>query len=166
MKTADDIRSIAYHEAGHTVIALALNCVVHAVAIAPCCGERRLGELRVSFSKNKFRAATQAAVVPLGGSIAQHRACPGSPRGDDVDLKIPRDAATYLASNARRYFQRSRREAERLIARHWSAVEIIAAALIARRELSGAECSSPVGLTRRLVFPLWPCGRGVGYISA
>jgi ATP-dependent Zn protease len=134
-----ELKAIAFHEAGHAVVALALGCVVHGVAIAPCCGEQRLGELRVSFSKNKVRGATQATMVPLGGSIAQHAACPGSARGDDIDLRIAFDAAAYLASNPRRFLDLMQRRTKKIIERHWREVEAVAAALQGRGKLTGEE---------------------------
>jgi ATP-dependent Zn protease len=134
-----DVEAVAFHEAGHAVVALALGCVIHHVAITPRCGEQWLGELRVTYSKDKIRAATQRTMVPLGGSIAQIRAFPNSPRGDDVDLRIAHDAAVYLASNPRRFIEMMQLRTRKLIDRHWGAVEVVADALISRRRLSDKE---------------------------
>jgi ATP-dependent Zn protease len=137
-----DVKSIAYHESGHTIIALTQGCIVHAVAITPRCGDQRLGELRVTFSKNKIRAATQATMVPLGGTIAQLKACPDSPRGEDIDLQIAYDAAAYLASNPRRFIELMRFRTTKIIERNWRAVEVVAAALLARRRLTGKDIAA------------------------
>jgi len=139
-----ELRAVSYHEAGHCVTALTIGCPVHAIAIAPCCGEQRLGELTVTFSKNKVRAATEATMVTLAGSIAQLKACPGSLRGEDVDLEIAYDAATYLASNPQSFIELMRFRTNKLIERRWRSVEVIAAALLRRGNLTGQEIETLV----------------------
>jgi ATP-dependent Zn protease len=134
-----DVKSIAYHESGHTIIALTQGCVVRTVAITPRCGERRLGETRITFSKDKLRAAMQATMVPLGGTIAQLKACPDSPRGENIDLQIAYDAAAYLASNPRRFIELMQLRTRKLIDLHWRSVEAVSAALLKHGKLTGEE---------------------------
>jgi ATP-dependent Zn protease len=145
-----NIRSIAYHESGHTVIALTQGCLVQAVAITPHAGEQLLGGAWVVFSKDKIRAATQRTMVTLGGSIAQHAACPGSARGDDVDMQIALDAAAYIASDPRRFIEMMQLRTRKLIDKHWRAVEAVAAALLDAGKLTGDEIDALFARPRRL----------------
>ena len=104
--------------------------------------EKRVGELRVTFSKDKIRAATQATMVPLGGTIAQLKACPDSSRGEDIDLQIAYDAAAYLASNPRRFIELMQLKTRKLIDLHWHSVEAVAAALLRHGKLTGQEIAA------------------------
>ena len=158
-----DVEAVAIHEAGHVVIARALGCVVHAVALAPRARPGHLGQIDVSFRKNKISASSQRAMVCLGGDIAQHLAFPRSERGDDVDLRLAHDAAAYVASDPRRYLEMMRARTRNLVMRHWRAVELVAAALLERSELTGREIDALIceGIVHRARAAIArPSGKG------
>lgn len=135
-----DIASIAYHEAGHAVVALARGCVVHSVEIAPCTSARgNSGELCFERKGDTLLQAVDEAMICLAGAIAQARACPGSRRGNTVDLQLAHAAATYVSSNPRAFLQRLRFETQKLLDRRWHHVEVLAAELLVRKRLTGAE---------------------------
>lgn len=128
--------AIAYHESGHAVAALALGCVVRKVEIAP----NAVTSCR--YGDNKRTAALHHAMIALAGQIAEDRGCPGSPRGDSVDRRHAYDAAVYVASDHPEAFLQGLHFGTReLVDRHWAYVEVLAAALLRHRRLTGHEIS-------------------------
>jgi ATP-dependent Zn protease len=125
---------IAYHESGHTIVALALGCTVRHVQI----GDRP--HLYYTHKRNWRIAAHDQAAIALAGDVAQDRAFPGSLlRGATVDHQLALDAACRLTVAPRNYLHHARRRAEQLLDRHWSRVELLATTLLERQRLDGDE---------------------------
>jgi hypothetical protein len=57
-------------------------------------------------------------------------------------VKIACAAASYIASNPWAFLQRSHFQTQRLLDQHWRAIEVLAAALLLRKRLTGAESSA------------------------
>ena len=132
----------AYHEAGHAVVALALGRPVHQVSIRP--DRERLGVC--AFGKAVFRPSEdwleREILIALGGVAAEARhtgdyAWDGAAR----DRQYVRRLAVQRAGERRagRLERRLLAKAEHLLAQegHWRAVELIAAELLRRGEISG-----------------------------
>lgn len=124
--------SIAYHEAGHAIVALACGFTVRSVSITPA------AELRILSSS--WRPLTrEAAMVALAGNIAQARACPGTRGGEGVDQQIAYKAARFVHWSPPRLLARLHVRTRRLLDQRWHYVELIAAALLERGRLTGEE---------------------------
>ena len=142
MDASHDLTATAYHEAGHAVIALALDRPVHAVSILP--DRERLGVC--AFGKAAVRPTEdwieREMLISLGGLAAEARHT-GSYAWDqaDRDLRYVRDLAEQRAGprRAERLERRLLAKAEHLLAKeaHWQAVERIAAELLRRGTVSG-----------------------------
>ena len=132
----------AYHEAGHAVVALALGRPVHQVSVLP--GRERLGQC--AFGKAVFRPSEdwleREALIALGGIAAEARHT-GAYAWDQAsrDRQYFRRLAVQRAGErqAERLERRLLTKAEHLLDRqgHWRAVELIAAELLCRGEISG-----------------------------
>jgi len=132
----------AYHEAGHAVLALALGRPVHGVSVRP--NRDHLGYCQ--FKKAVFRPSEdwleREILIALGG-IAAEAIHTGTYAWDEAerDLDYVRDLAGQRAGDrkAERLERRLLNKAEHLLikAGHWRAVELIAAELLRRGEVSG-----------------------------
>jgi hypothetical protein len=132
----------AYHEAGHAVVALALGRPVHGVSVLP--NRDRLG--LCEFRKGVFRPSEdwveREMLIALGG-IAAEAVHTGAYGWDEAerDLSYVRQLAEQRAGlrQAERLERRMLAKAEHLLAKpaHWQAVELIAAELLRRGEISG-----------------------------
>jgi ATP-dependent Zn protease len=132
----------AYHEAGHAVVALALGRTIHKVTVLP--NRDRLGEVR--FNKGAAKPTDdwieREILIALGGLAAEARHT-GTYEMDAAaqDLRFVRRLASERKSDRQveRYEQRMLDKVEYMLADegHWKAVELIAAELMARGEISG-----------------------------
>jgi hypothetical protein len=132
----------AFHEAGHTVIALALGRPVHRVTILP--NRDRLGQCEIG--KGMVRASEDALereiLIALAGVAAEAR---HSGRYEmvsaDHDLRFVRRLVLRRKSEraAARYEERLLRKVEAMLGDDgtWKAVEMIAAELLKHRTISG-----------------------------
>ena len=124
-----DAKAVAYHEAGHAVVALALGGKVRLVEIGPRPHAHCL-----------HRTKTNKAITALAGDLAEQRACPNSTWDAFVDLRVALDTAELLAPDEPLdALQEFLDRAEALLDRHWCAVEAVAAALLKHGTLTGAE---------------------------
>jgi hypothetical protein len=124
-----DVNAVAYHEAGHAVVALALGSKVRVVEIGP-----------QPHANCLHRGKKNKAIVALAGWLAEQRACPNSPWAADVDFEAACDSAEHLAPAAPLEALKSfLDQAAALLEAHWLEVEIVAAALLKRGKLTGAE---------------------------
>jgi ATP-dependent Zn protease len=132
----------AYHEAGHAVVALALNRPVHRVTILP--DSDSLGTCE--FGKSVFRPSEdwleREILISLGGIAAEARLT-----GEHAWESAARDRQ-YVhrlcvqragERRAERLLRRLLARAEHLLSqpRHWRAVELIAAELMQCGTISG-----------------------------
>jgi ATP-dependent Zn protease len=132
----------AYHEAGHSVMALALGRPVHGVSVLA--NRDRLG--LCEFGKGVFRPSEdwveREILIALGGMAAEaiHTGAYGWEEADR-DLQFVRDVAERRVGRkqAERFERRMLSKAEHLLAKpgHWRAVELIAAELLKHGEISG-----------------------------
>jgi hypothetical protein len=132
----------AYHEAGHAVVALALDRPVHRVSVLP--NRDRLGQCE--FAKGRFRPSEdwveREMLIALGGLAAEARHC-GAYGWDEAerDLRYVRRLAAQRAGprSAERLERRMLAKTENILADdgHWRAVELIAAELMAHGVISG-----------------------------
>ena len=132
----------AYHEAGHAVVALALGRPVEQVTIVP--DRTHLG--LCEFGKGTFRPSEdwleREILIALGGIAAEAKHT-GDYAWDAAhqDCQYVRRLAIERAgeSRAERLERRLLSKAEHLLADegHWRAVELIAAALLKSRVISG-----------------------------
>src|SRR5262249_37819354 len=93
----------------------------------------------------------RAAVVTLAGPAAEDRFC-GYTRDQRAALRCGpgwgpdlRNAMHHLDAIGVGEFAPVKREAERLVRRHWQAIEAVAEALVERVELSGDEVDALLG---------------------
>lgn len=132
----------AYHEAGHAVIALALDRPVHRVSILP--NRERLGQCE--FGKGVFRPSEDSLereiLIALAGLAAEARHS-GTYAMDeaDRDLRYVRRLVLQRKSEraAPRYEERMLAKVEALLGEDtvWQAVELIAAELLKHGVISG-----------------------------
>jgi ATP-dependent Zn protease len=132
----------AYHEAGHAVVALALGRPVHNVSILPDRDRAGLCE----FGKSTFRPSEdwleREILIALGGIAAEARHTGDHAwDGAALDEQYVRRLAVQRAGErqAMRLQRRLLAKAENLLTKagHWQAVELIAAELLRRGEISG-----------------------------
>ena len=132
----------AYHEAGHAVAALALGRPVQRVSVLP--GRDLLGWCE--YGKAVFRPSEdwleREMLIALGGLAAEARHTGDYSWGEAArDLRFVRGLAVRRAGErqAERLERRLLAKAEHLLAQegHWRAVELIAAELLRRGEISG-----------------------------
>lgn len=132
----------AFHEAGHAVVALALDRPVHRVSVLP--NRDRLGQCE--FAKGRFRPTEdwieREILIALGGLAAEarHSGTYGWPEAER-DLRYVRKLALQRAGDrgAERFERRMLAKTENLLADdgHWRAVELIAAELLQHGVISG-----------------------------
>jgi ATP-dependent Zn protease len=123
--------TVAWHEAGHAVIAAVLGSEIKTVSLNDAIVLERPRHVTVDDGLN-------GAIIALAGPITEMRRfnykelerCWAS--GWSGDLA---NARQRYAGNLGEAFRR----ADHLLRRHWRAVERVADALLARGELSGAE---------------------------
>jgi hypothetical protein len=139
-QSADERMAVAFHEAGHAVVARALGSKVVTVEIEP---EPCANCLHP-------RGTTNAAVVALAGDQAERRAVPESEGSAEVDFRTARDVAERLAPMiATELLESFRDQARALLDAQWPDVVSIAGALIARGRLTGAEIDLLIHQRRR-----------------
>lgn len=144
----------AYHEAGHAVIALALDRPVHRVSVLP--NRERLGQCE--FGKGVSRPSEdwieREILISLAGMAAEakHTGKYGFAEADR-DLRYVRRLVLKRTSEraAERYERRLLAKVEYLLAddAHWNAVERIAAELLKHGAISGRAARHLFDLARR-----------------
>ena len=151
---ATRLRGTCFHEAGHAVLAVALGLDVVRVSVVP--DERSYGRLEHrgvttdqldpagEFGDKPaalLALAEQLAILRLDAGGAAQRLAGFDPRGsgsDDLSAESAAErAACFLGDYTASWRGRLRREVERFLEAHWSAVERIAEALNVERELDG-----------------------------
>jgi len=141
METAHDL-AVAYHEAGHAVVALALGRPVQLVTVLP--DKQRLG--RCEFGKGKTKPTDdwleREVLIALAGLAAEARYTGRYDWGGaQQDLRGVEQLAS-LRAGTKHWERLSRRllaKVEHLLEQpgHWRAVELIAAELVRAGEISG-----------------------------
>lgn len=132
----------AYHEAGHAVVALALDRPVHRVSVLP--NRDRFGQCE--FRKGVFRPSEdwleREILIALAGMAAEARHTGTYSREEaEQDLRYVR--RLLLQRGSERQLERQERrmlaKVEHLLADdgHWRAVELIAAELLKQGVISG-----------------------------
>lgn len=144
----------AYHEAGHAVVALALDRPVHRVSVLP--NRERLGQCE--FGKGVSRPSEdwieREILISLAGMAAEakHTGTYGFAEADR-DLRYVRRLVLKRTSKraAERYERRLLAKVEYLLAddAHWNAVERIAAALLKHGAISGRAARHLFDLAQR-----------------
>jgi hypothetical protein len=125
----DDRKAVAYHEAGHVIVARALGSKILMVEIEsnPHC-------------HCLHRTKSHKAVVALAGDIAERRAVPASDGCAGIDLQVAREIAECLApAIATEILESFSGQARALLDARWPDVVLIADALITRGKLTGEE---------------------------
>jgi hypothetical protein len=131
----------AYHEAGHAVVALALDRPVHRVSVLP--NRERLGQCE--FGKGVFRPSEdwveREVMIALAGLAAEarHTGTYGWAEAER-DLRYVRRLLSQTTERAAaRLEKRLLAKVENLLADddHWRAVELIAAELLLHGVISG-----------------------------
>jgi hypothetical protein len=140
LSTSDDLRAVAFHEAGHTIAAIMTGSRIKSVEIG---ANPHLHCLHWDKASK--------AITALAGGLAEMRVNPaGAPWGTEVDLRCAHDVADRLAPGAQlEALEALFSKTQALLNRHWHAVELIADALLSRGKLSGAEINALVAIERR-----------------
>jgi ATP-dependent Zn protease len=132
----------AYHEAGHAVVALALDRPVHRVSVLP--NQEHLGkcEFRKGVQRGSVDFIEQEILISLAGMAAEARLTGRYDRGGaGRDLRYVRTLALQRASEKQldRYERRMLAKVENLMSDEalWAAVESIAKELMKRGQISG-----------------------------
>jgi hypothetical protein len=157
-------REVAYHEAGHAVVARNFGLAVTQVSISPACGELfdgqpREGYMRLGRDAERHTSLQRRLWIALAGPAAQERYGPDGYRVDGLvcaraDYECARKLYAELRGKpdckAEDLMGNERRAAE-LVARHWSAIEAVALALLEhpRHSLDGKELDAVLLLQRR-----------------
>lgn len=132
----------AYHEAGHAVVALALDRPVHRVSVLP--NRERLGQCE--FGKGRFRPSEDALereiLIALAGFAAEARHTGNYGRDEaNRDLLFVRRLVLQRKTEraAPRYEERMLAKVEAMLGDDatWRAVELIAAELLKLGVISG-----------------------------
>jgi hypothetical protein len=120
-------KRVAYHEAGHAVIARALGIRVREVV-----ADDEIGQTR--FVKGQSAPSSSGLVIAMGGPIAEsvYLGKPLWPCG--TDRTIAREAMAGITGRSRQAY---RRAARRGIRHHWAVIERVAAELIRVGEIDG-----------------------------
>jgi plasmid stabilization system protein ParE len=135
-------QAVAYHEAGHAVVALALGRPVHCVSVLP--DRVHLGTCE--FQKGVFRPSEdwieREILISLAGLAAEARHTGNYAwNGAGRDLQYVRRLTVERAGERRaeRLERRLLAKVEHLLAQeeNWRAVELIVAELLRRGEISG-----------------------------
>jgi hypothetical protein len=133
--------AVAFHEAGHAIVALALGSKVRVVEIAPR-----------PHAHCAHRTPTNKAITALAGDLAEQRACPNSPWDADVDFQVACGVAEHLAPAAPLdALEAFRDRSQTLLDRHWREVEAVAGALLVYKSLTGDQVA---GIIDSLSGPL------------
>jgi ATP-dependent Zn protease len=132
----------AYHEAGHAVVALALDRPIHRVSVLP--NRERLGQCE--FGKGRFKPSEDALereiLIALAGFAAEarHTGAYGMEEADS-DLRYVRRLVLQRKSEraASRYEERMLAKVEAILGDEptWRAVELIAVELLKLGVISG-----------------------------
>ena len=152
-------RSIAYHEAGHAVVAHRLGVEVEHVTIVPdhtSRGHITHGDLFCTHGRGSDRANLERAIaICLAGPLAQawllrrysERRC-----GGRQDYDCASGLARYLAGSAgeREFLRCQERRTHALVEQYWNEIELVARALLERDQLSGAEVKHIIEEPERL----------------
>ena len=163
----EDLRSTAYHEAGHAVIAVLEKLSVVRVSIEPCdemlghttidcfhlddeyrevrglhCIERAEWEI-LQLGWDRWRVEANARTV-LAGDIAERIRAPDAPRSNGADRDLHRFSLwlielTLDLEERAVYSRLLRMQTERQLRKHWRAVECVAGMLLERRTIGGDE---------------------------
>lgn len=141
----------AYHEAGHTVVALEQRCTIRRVSLLPRrrrIDGRLINTLGFTYCYLPLHLSDSAmlrakAVQALAGPCAEARYLELRAWGEDVihyEEAIALDLAVEAMGKGEpglTWLGKRRNETRRLIGRHWSLVHVIAKALLERRSLDG-----------------------------
>jgi ATP-dependent Zn protease len=151
--------SIAYHEAGHAVVAHRLGVEVEHVTIVPdhtCHGHCAHADLFCARGHGSDRANLERAIqICLAGPLAQAwllRRYFDRRRGGRQDYDCASGLARYLAGSAgeREFLRYQERRTQALVDHLWSDIERVAQALLERDHLSGTEVKDIIEAPRRL----------------
>lgn len=143
------LRAVAYHEAGHAVMALVEGIPICSVSVMPR-GHPRGVTLQRGFRPDRDASpwapisAMQHVRFGFAGRLAEERACPGSTSGHWADTK---QAASILAricfspEELGAYWHLLEIQTKWVLSlpRVWPCVEAVAEALMVRGRLSGAD---------------------------
>jgi hypothetical protein len=130
-------RTLAFHEAGHAVLAAQLGVAIERVSIVPA----PVGRSHVKLSAHPDLGAAEELVVLLAGEEAQRRLDGGEPDApkDREHAQQVLASAGVNAAQGRRMLTEGRERASRLLADPgvWRRVEAVATALLAEGSLDG-----------------------------
>jgi Peptidase family M41 len=152
---ADEQICTAYHEAGHAVISVMLRLGFHYVTIAPDAEGDTLGHVQYCAAPARLSVGARVASRDLrdrmlcnrAGPIAE--ACYAGRRNDigayDDDLTFAQCLRDHYGARRARHARDLTRQAQRLVAEHWGAIERVAAALTQHHMLSYAAVTQLVG---------------------
>jgi hypothetical protein len=155
-------RKVAYHEAGHAVVARNFGLTVMRVSIDPAYGELFDGQPREGYTRLERDADRHASLqqrlwIALSGPAAQKRHDPDG-LGGLVCTRADYECARRLYAELRgkgdskaEDLVSDERKARALVTRHWSAIEAVALALVEhpRHSLNGKELDALLLAQRR-----------------
>ena len=132
----------AYHEAGHAVVALALDRPIHQVSIVPSKQFLGMCKFQKGVSRGCDDLVEREALIALAGLAAEARHTGVYDRGGAMrDLRLVRDLALQRVGERQieRFERRMLGKTENLLADdgYWRAVELIAAELLKTGVISG-----------------------------
>lgn len=147
---------VAYHEAGHAVASVLLGVGLRSVTIVPDAGRGTLGLCQgtppgrgfrpdAAVDGRTMRRLQDQVMVLLAGGIAEYEFTRRhNHRGCDHDYRVAADLAGYACGGGKEleFFLGWLGERVRGLLRnraHWPAVEALAAALMERRTIGGAD---------------------------
>jgi hypothetical protein len=147
---------LAFHEAGHAVIAYHLKAEIRYVTIVPDCSSRghlAHGDLFCAPGLGSDQANLERAIkISLAGPLAAARFHPRSFHRRYTDYDHASGLARYLAGSEgeREFLRYQERQTRELIDFYWNEIERVARALLERDHLSGAKVKDIIEAPRRL----------------
>jgi len=138
-------RFAAHHEAGHAVAAYAIGREIHSVTIDEGGGGASLHQSPIYGQMLEGEAAwnvIEEMVIAFAGPAAQRRVQPGCkvPSSDRETVEaLLANAEGLTQSERERVLRQAKKEARKLIDRHWHQVEMVAAGLLEHRVLNDVE---------------------------
>jgi ATP-dependent Zn protease len=144
MRVSKKIKTIAYHEAGHVIVAVALKVPFERVSIVPADGA--LGCVKYCRELSPFGEwtsqdtayARKMVVVLMAGMAAEERYNGKYNTGNVFEDRFDADALSLRLATGdhNTYLTKAYKRAQRVLEKEWHKVDKIAQALLTQMELS------------------------------
>jgi hypothetical protein len=139
----DALRPVAFHEAGHTVVAFALGARIVSVTVEPSLVPRSFGLTVLAPRSREARVISELAgpiAQALGGYAASAQECERHTSSAYRDIFL--DPPVLGAAEALAYLEFARQRANALVHRHWGAINRLVDVLLVTPRLEGDDLAA------------------------